>query len=277
MYAQSPIAFFLLFSHLILYCQCTAPTNPPPPRALPCCSPHHRSYPFCNTTLPLQARARSLVSLLTLDEKIRQLSNNASAVPRLGIPPYEWWSESLHGLASNGPGVSFNGTIKSATVFPQVIVAVAAFNRSLWAAVASAIAVEAKAMHNFGQAGLTFWAPDINIFRDPRWGRGQETPGEDPMVVSAYAVEYVRAFQGHHYKGDVRRRRSVLKEDDWRGDSERLMLSACCKHYTAYDLEKWNQFARYNFNAIVRFFLFFDSSIFVVCYLLKTCDLNKKD
>ncbi|XP_057784335.1 probable beta-D-xylosidase 6 [Salvia miltiorrhiza] len=219
----------------------------------PCQPPRHHSYPFCNTSLPLKSRARSLISLLTLPEKIQQLSNNASAVPRLGIPSYEWWSESLHGIASNGPGVSFNGTITSATGFPQVILASSAFNRSLWAAVASAIAVEAKAMHNAGQAGLTYWAPNINIFRDPRWGRGQETPGEDPMVTSAYAVEYVRAFQGEYhraaegYKYGLQRRALGLGDDD----GMMLSLSACCKHFTAYDLEKWRQFARYNFNALV--------------------------
>ncbi|GFQ03764.1 probable beta-d-xylosidase 6, partial [Phtheirospermum japonicum] len=123
------------------------------------------SYPCCNTSLPLRTQAQSLIYLLSVDDKIQQLSNNASAVPRLGIPPYQWWSESLHGIAANGPGVSFDGPVKSATGFPQVILSAAAFNRSLWSAVASAIAAEAKAMHGLGQAGLTFWAPNINIFR----------------------------------------------------------------------------------------------------------------
>ncbi|KAL6498162.1 putative beta-D-xylosidase 6 [Orobanche gracilis] len=220
----------------------------------PCRPPHQNVYPFCNASLPRKTRAQSLLSLLTLDEKIRQLSNNASAVPRLGIPSYEWWSESLHGIASNGPGVSFEGAIKSATCFPQVILIAAAFNRSLWAAVASAIAVEAKAMHNLEQAGLTFWAPNINIFRDPRWGRGQETPGEDPLVASAFAVEYVRAFQGGYHTENARKdgyklqRRALRNDDD--DDDNLLMLSACCKHFTAYDLEKWGQFSRYNFNAV---------------------------
>lgn len=94
-------------------------------------------------------------------------------------------------------------------------------------------------MFNVGQAGLTFWAPNVNLFRDPRWGRGQETPGEDPMVVSAYAVDFVRGLQG----------------DD--GNDDGLMVSACCKHFTAYDLEKWGQFSRYNFNAVVSFICFF--------------------
>lgn len=93
-------------------------------------------------------------------------------------------------------------------------------------------------MYNKGQAGLTFWAPNVNIFRDPRWGRGQETPGEDPMIASAFAIDFVKGFQG--------------------GNGDDLMLSACCKHLTAYDLEKWGDFSRYNFNAVVRgFYLFF--------------------
>ncbi|PIN21658.1 Non-reducing end alpha-L-arabinofuranosidase [Handroanthus impetiginosus] len=251
--------FFILHFFLLITCiHCYTIKKPNSQLQYPCLHPRHRSYPFCNTSLSLKTRAQSLISLLTLDEKIQQLSDNVSAIPRLGIPPYEWWSESLHGIATDGPGISFNGTIKSATIFPQVILTTAAFNRSLWAAVASAIAVEAMAMQNVGQAGLTFFAPNINIFRDPRWGRGQETPGEDPMVVSAYAVEYVRAFQWNYdweaakkdkYKFGLQRR--ALGDDNDDGDEDRLMLSACCKHFTAYDLEKWGQFTRYNFNAVV--------------------------
>ncbi|CAH9132448.1 unnamed protein product [Cuscuta epithymum] len=219
---------------------------------LPCRPPLHD---FCNTSLPVATRVHSLVSLLTLDEKIQRLSNNNSAIPRLGIPAYEWWSESLHGLATNGPGVTFQGPVKSATVFPQVILTASSFNRTLWRSIAAATAVEARAMYNSGQAGLTFWAPNVNVFVDPRWGRGQETPGEDPMVVSDYAVEYVIGLQGHssvakngerHLLGGSRTTQEEVDEGDGR-----LMLSACCKHLTAYDLEKWHDFTRYNFNAVV--------------------------
>lgn len=210
-----------------------------------CKLPHH-SYPFCDASHPTLTRARSLVSLLTLPEKIQLLSDNASSIPRLGIPAYEWWSESLHGIAPNGPGVSFNGTIPSATGFPQVILSAASFNRSLWFRTAAAIAREARAMFNLGQAGLTFWAPNINLFRDPRWGRGQETPGEDPMLSSAYSVEYVRGLQGL----------SGIQEAVGDDDDDALMVSACCKHFTAYDLDKWKQFARYNFNAVVSSLIF---------------------
>ncbi|CAN6268650.1 unnamed protein product [Urochloa humidicola] len=205
------------------------------PNARPCASPTSASaYPFCDASLSIPARARSLVSLLTLDEKIAQLSNTAGGVPRLGVPPYQWWSESLHGLADNGPGVNFSsGPVRAATAFPQVILTTAAFNRSLWRAVAEAVAEEALGMHGAGQAGLTYWAPNINIFRDPRWGRGQETSGEDPAVAAAYSLEYVKGFQGEQ------------------GEEGRIRLSACCKHYTAYDMEKWEGFSRYTFNAKV--------------------------
>lgn len=109
-------------------------------------------------------------------------------------------------------------------------------------------------MYNSGQAGLTFWAPNINIFRDPRWGRGQETPGEDPLVVSSFGVEFVKGFQGQFFgNGDGYNynygKKKVLEEDE--DDDGLLMLSACCKHFTAYDLEKWGNFSRYSFNAVV--------------------------
>ncbi|KAF9597059.1 hypothetical protein IFM89_015250 [Coptis chinensis] len=224
----------------------------------PCKPPHHNIYTFCNTSLPISTRAQSIISLLTLPEKITQLSNNASPIARLGIPAYQWWSESLHGIATNGPGVSFNGTVNSATMFPQVLVTAASFNTSLWFEIGATVAVEARAMYNVGQAGLTFWAPNLNIFRDPRWGRGQETPGEDPLTASAYAVEYVKGFQGENLNGHgggsgnrngVREIR-VLEGSGSSADSS-LMLSACCKHIAAYDLENWGNYTRYNFNAVV--------------------------
>lgn len=104
-------------------------------------------------------------------------------------------------------------------------------------------------MYNVGQAGLTYWAPNINVFRDPRWGRGQETPGEDPAVTAAYAVEYVKGFQGLGGGGGVGGKRVLAGGYQRTGD---LVLSACCKHFTAYDLEKWGSFNRYTFNAVVK-------------------------
>lgn len=101
------------------------------------------------------------------------------------------------------------------------------------------IGTEARAIYNEGQAiGLTFWSPNINIFRDPRWGRGQETPGEDPLLTSKYALSFVRGIQGDTFEG------GALKDGH-------LLVSACCKHFTAYDLEKWKGFDRFTFNAVV--------------------------
>lgn len=91
-------------------------------------------------------------------------------------------------------------------------------------------------MHNVGLAGLTYWSPNINVFRDPRWGRGQETPGEDPLVVSKYSVNYVKGLQDVHEAG---------------GKSRRLKVSSCCKHYTAYDLDNWKGVDRFHFDAKV--------------------------
>nr|VDD34129.1 unnamed protein product [Brassica oleracea] len=243
------LALTLTLTSLLFFTSAIAETFDSNPK-FPCQPPHHSSYPFCNISLSTTKRALSLVSLLTLPEKITQLSNTAASVPRLGIPPYEWWSESLHGLADNGPGVSFNGSISSATSFPQVIVSAASFNRTLWREIGSAVAVEGRAMYNGGQAGLTYWAPNINVFRDPRWGRGQETPGEDPKVVSEYGVEFVRGFQ-EIKKTNVLKSSLGNGDDDDDGDGGKLMLSACCKHFTAYDLEKWGNFTRYDFNAVV--------------------------
>jgi beta-glucosidase-like glycosyl hydrolase len=179
----------------------------------------------------MQDRVHDLIGRLTLQEKIRLLVNNAIPVPRLGIKGYEWWSEALHGVAIS-PGVHFGGAFPRATSFPQVITTAASFNASLWEQIGRVVSDEARAMYNGGIAGLTFWSPNVNIFRDPRWGRGQETPGEDPVVAGKYAASYVRGLQGNAV-------------------GNRLKVAACCKHYTAYDLDNWNGVDRFHFNAKV--------------------------
>ncbi|KAK3438059.1 hypothetical protein EUGRSUZ_F02442 [Eucalyptus grandis] len=209
----------------------------PPPFSCDPSGPSTTSFPFCNASLPISQRAQDLVYRLTLDEKISQLVSSAPTIPRLGIPAYEWWSESLHGVSESGPGIRFNGTIRSATSFPQVILTAASFDANLWYRIGQAIGTEARAVYNSGQAkGMTFWAPNINIFRDPRWGRGQETPGEDPLVTGKYAVSYVRGVQGDAFQGGGNPRGS-------------LQASACCKHFTAYDLDNWKGVNRFVFDA----------------------------
>ncbi|CAI9763894.1 unnamed protein product [Fraxinus pennsylvanica] len=217
-------------------------THPLPPFSCDTTNPSTNSFTFCNTSLPISKRVDDLVSSLTLDEKISQLANKAYAIPRLGIPYYQWWSEALHGVAAAyrvQNGVMFNGTIRAATSFPQVILTAATFDDKLWYHIGEAISTEARAIYNEGEAiGMTFWAPNINIFRDPRWGRGQETPGEDPLVNGIYATSFVRGLQGDSLEG---------------GDLpyEKLKVSALCKHLAAYDLEKWNGTIRYTFDAHV--------------------------
>ncbi|EAY80660.1 hypothetical protein OsI_35838 [Oryza sativa Indica Group] len=198
------------------------------------CGPRSPSlgYAFCDARLPPARRAADLVSRLTAAEKVAQLGDEAGGVARLGVPPYKWWSEGLHGLSYWGHGMHFNGAVTAITSFPQVLLTAAAFDDRLWFRIGQAIGTEARALYNLGQAeGLTIWSPNVNIYRDPRWGRGQETPGEDPTTASKYAVAFVKGLQG--------------------STPGTLQTSACCKHATAYDLEEWNGVARYNFNAKV--------------------------
>lgn len=147
---------------------------------------------------PLEKRVDDLVSRMTLEEKVSQMIYASSAIPRLGIPEYNWWNECLHGVAAAG----------IATVFPQAIGMAASFNDKLLYKVACAISDEARAKHHeFVRQGdrgifkgLTFWSPNVNIFRDPRWGRGQETYGEDPYLTGRMGVAFIKGLQGDHPK-----------------------------------------------------------------------------
>jgi len=149
---------------------------------------------YLNPSLPLEKRVEELVSRMTLEEKVSQMVNGAAAIPRLKVPEYNWWNECLHGVARNG----------IATVFPQAIGLAASWNTNLMHNVADVISTEARAKYNYAikhndhgiYKGLTFWSPNINIFRDPRWGRGQETYGEDPYLTSRMGVAFVKGLQG---------------------------------------------------------------------------------
>lgn len=153
-----------------------------------------QNYPFQDPTLADSARVTDLIGRLSVEEKIDQLLYTSPAIERLDIPAYNWWNESLHGVARAG----------YATVFPQSITIAAAWDRDLLNEVATAISDEARAKHHEyirrGQhgiyQGLTFWSPNINIFRDPRWGRGHETYGEDPYLTGQLGIEYVKGLQG---------------------------------------------------------------------------------
>src|SRR5713226_2631629 len=150
---------------------------------------------YKNPKLPIEQRVDDLVSRLTLEEKVSQIGHTADAVPRLGIPEYNWWNEGLHGVARAG----------YATVFPQAIGMAATFDEPLMHQIANVISTEFRAkhyadLHKDGSSdwyhGLTIWSPNINVFRDPRWGRGQETYGEDPYLTSRMGVAFVTGLQG---------------------------------------------------------------------------------
>ena len=170
----------------------------PLPTALPVAAqtqPSNTPRPdYLDPRLPVERRVSDLVSRMTLEEKIAQMMNKAPAIERLGVPAYDWWNEALHGVAYAG----------NATVFPQSIGLGASWSTSLMRRVATAISDEARAKHHEAVRrnyrgrfhGLTFWSPNINIFRDPRWGRGHETYGEDPHLTARLGVEFVRGMQG---------------------------------------------------------------------------------
>ena len=153
-----------------------------------------KSLPYMNPGLPLSQRVDDLVGHMTLEEKVEQMRDHAPAIPRLGVPKYDWWNEGLHGVAFAG----------YATNFPQVIGMAATWDAPLVHTMAQIISTEARAKYNEAMRkgdhemffGLTFWAPNINIFRDPRWGRGQETYGEDPFLTGRMAVAFVSGMQG---------------------------------------------------------------------------------
>jgi beta-glucosidase len=167
---------------------------------------------YLDPSQPVDVRARDLVARLTLEEKASLMENTSPGVPRLGIPRYNWWNEALHGVARAG----------YATVFPQAIGLAATWDDGLLHQVADAIGTEARAKHHeavrngkfLQYYGLTFWSPNINIFRDPRWGRGQETYGEDPFLTSRMGVAFVRGLQGD--------------------DPTYLKAAACAKHFAVH-------------------------------------------
>ncbi len=182
-------------------------------------------YPFQDPGIPLDMRVDDLVFRLTLEEKAGMMVNQSPAIERLGIPAYNWWNECLHGVGRAG----------RATVFPQAIAMAATFDDELIKEVAAAISDEARAKHHAAlrkgnraqYTGLSFWTPNINIFRDPRWGRGQETYGEHPYLTSRMGAAFVRGLQGDHPKY--------------------LKASACAKHFAVHS---GPEESRHYFNAL---------------------------
>ncbi|MBE9484318.1 MAG: glycoside hydrolase family 3 C-terminal domain-containing protein [Bacteroidetes bacterium] len=183
------------------------------------------TYPYQDPSVSVDLRVEDLISKLSLGEKASLMLYNSPAIERLGIPEYNWWSECLHGVGRAG----------EATVFPQAIGLAATFDVTLMYKVASAISDEARAKHHAAvrkgyraqNMGLSFWSPNVNIFRDPRWGRGQETYGEDPYLAATMGQAFVQGLQGNHPKY--------------------LKVAACAKHYVVHS---GPEASRHYFNAI---------------------------
>lgn len=183
-------------------------------------------FPFLNPNLSVEERAEDIISRMTLEEKSKQMEHQAPAIERLGIPAYNWWNEALHGVAR---------TSEKVTVFPQAIGMAASFDAAALERVGSAASSEGRAIYNedakngkTGEIyrGLTYWTPNVNIFRDPRWGRGQETYGEDPYLTGKMGSAMVYGLEGR--------------------DSRYLKSSACAKHFAVHSGPEHN---RHSFNA----------------------------
>jgi beta-glucosidase len=182
--------------------------------AVSLCAQEYKSFPMWDPSLPIEQRVNDVVSRLTLEEKVKQMLNATPAVPRLGIPAYDWWNETLHGVAR---------TPFRVTSYPQAIGMAATWDTTSLYRMADYSALEGRAIHNkaieLGRTkerylGLTYWTPNINIFRDPRWGRGQETYGEDPFLTAMLARAFVHGLQGD--------------------DPKYLKAAACAKHFAVH-------------------------------------------
>ena len=183
------------------------------------CSQRQEDYPFRNPDLPIDERIDDLLKRLTAEEKVGQMMNTTPAIERLGIPQYDWWNEALHGVARAG----------KATVFPQAIAMAATFDDDALYETFTMVSDEARAKYHQYQKdkeydrykGLTFWTPNINIFRDPRWGRGMETYGEDPYLTERMGIAVVKGLQGD--------------------DPKYFKTHACAKHYAVHSGPEWNR------------------------------------
>ncbi|KAJ8604330.1 hypothetical protein CTAYLR_002499 [Chrysophaeum taylorii] len=200
----------------------------------PCVSQPYSGYPFCDEALGLDERIDDMLARMSVEEKISQLDTTSPGVPSLGLAAYNWWSEATHGIShvNNTPETPWESNF----AFP--ITAAMSFNRSLWRATGAQIGREARAFMNAGAGYSSFWAPVVNLAREPRWGRNIETPGEDPVLSGEYAAQFVRGFE-----------RSSLD------DGAHLQASACCKHFAANSMDKSTvagvTYTRHNFSATI--------------------------
>ena len=172
-----------------------------------------------------------IIDFATMFHQVQNMQNRNPGVPRLGVPTFRF-GECLHGVLSGCGAAYGNDSTGCPTSFPHALGLAATFNRTLWTMAGRTVSTEARALHNQDKAGVAFWAPDVNLFRDPRWGRGQEVPGEDPLVSAEYVAHYSTGLQSMD-------------------DSKYLKVVSTCKHFSAYDLENWNGTNRQYFDARV--------------------------
>ena len=214
-----------------------------------CCGANAQDYK--DRTLSPEKRAQDLLSRLTIEEKVALMQNNSAGIERLGVRPYEWWNEALHGVARSG----------RATVFPQAIGMAASFDAPLLYNVFSAVSDEGRVKNRIARQkgsrlryqGLTFWTPNINIFRDPRWGRGQETYGEDPFLTSIMGQAVVCGLQGTPFltpeeEWDYNTQRNITYDQQTTSNTlhPTLKAHACAKHFAVHSGPEWN---RHTYNA----------------------------
>lgn len=177
------------------------------------------NMPFCDPTLGLDERVDDAVSRMTLQEKIASMATDGAPIDSLGIPAYNWWLEATHGLDR----MRYNEKTPYATNFAMPITTAMSFNRTMWLKTGRHIGTEARAFMNAGNAWSTFWAPVINLAREPRWGRNLETPGEDPYLTGEYATYFVKGMEQSPE------------------DPRHIQASACCKHYVANSMDGSNE------------------------------------
>ena len=202
---------------------------------------HAQQLPYQNPQLTAEQRADDLLTRLSVDEKVSLMMDQSPAIPRLGIPRFHWWSEALHGVGRNG----------FATVFPITMAMAASWDDALVHQVFTAVSDEARAKHQQAKAsgdikryqGLSFWTPNINIFRDPRWGRGQETYGEDPLLTAKMGLAVVRGLQGYTYDGKPLSANTQQLSPNTQPHYQKLL--ACAKHFAVHSGPEWN---RHEFN-----------------------------
>ncbi|KAL4966150.1 beta-xylosidase XylA [Aspergillus stella-maris] len=195
-----------------------------------CSSGPLANTPVCDRDLDAYTRAKGLISLMTLEELVNQTGNTNLGVPRLGLPNYQVWGEALHGVGR--ATFKDNGDFSWATSFPMPINTMAALNKTLIHQIADIISTQLRAFSNAGLGGVDVYSPNINTFRHPVWGRGQETPGEDIYLASVYAYEYITALQGGV-------------------DPDTIKIIGTAKHYAGYDIENWNNHSRLGNDMII--------------------------